>query len=108
MNEALILGVVANLFFIFGGFFKAPKHSMVFAMCGNISYILYYVAIDLTSPMINVALGTIFGLIILNTSCTKRIKTVALLGTSLTTFSLVRNYYRDRKKNYILDQIELA
>ena len=63
MNEALILGVVANLFFIFGGFFKAPKHSMVFAMCGNISYILYYLAIDLTSPMINVALGTIFGLI---------------------------------------------
>jgi hypothetical protein len=91
MNDAIILGVLANLFFILGGFFRAPKHSMIFSMCGNISYIAYYSVIDLSSPMIQVALATLTGLLILNTSCSRRIKMIALMGTSLTTLMLLSN-----------------
>jgi hypothetical protein len=59
----IALGILANLFFVFGGFFRSPKHTMCFVVLGNLSYLGYYYLIDLHAPIISVGIGTLACLI---------------------------------------------
>lgn len=55
----MALGILANIFFIIGGFFRSPTQSMMFVILGNLTYIGYYYLMGLNAPIISVAVGTI-------------------------------------------------
>ena len=92
MDVVLFLGVVANLFFIVGSAFKEPSKTITFSIMGNFTYIVYYIVLGLTGPLINVAIGTLAGLIILKSNCPRRVKQVAIAAASIISLLIIWNF----------------
>lgn len=91
MSLAIVLGLLANACFIFGGFFKQPRNAMICALIGNLVYILYYVTINLYTPLISLCVGALSGYIILNLSCPKHIAKIACFAAFISSALILMN-----------------
>lgn len=88
----IALGVLANIFFVIGGFFREPKHSMIMVIFGNLIFAMYYIAMELYSPIFSVITGALVCLLIVNTQCAKRIKLISISGTCMICLLLILNF----------------
>ena len=88
----IFLGILANLFFIIGGLFREPKHSMAFVILGNLTFIFYYLTMELYSPIISVGVGALACLVIINNVCPLRVRLTAIICSVVTCFLLVWNF----------------
>jgi len=88
----LILGVLANLFFIAGGLFRQPRHSMTLVIFGNLTFAVYYFSMELYSPIFSVATGALACFLIINTQCPKRIRLISVLCSGGICTLLILNY----------------
>lgn len=59
----IALGILANILFICGGLFRNPRHTMIFAVLGNLTYIGYYYILGLNAPIISVSVCIVSALV---------------------------------------------
>ena len=85
----IVLGVLANLIFIVGGYVRSPKTALFCAFLGNIVYIGYYSLMGLYAPMFNVGLGALTCLIISQSDNKNLIKTLAVVNAVIITGLIV-------------------
>lgn len=87
----IVLGVLANLFFVVGGFFREPKTSMICAIFGNMTYTAYYFLLELHSPIFSVLISTLAFVMIVKVQCKRTIRLVAGLSAGLISVLILMN-----------------